>query len=105
MNLILGNHQFWVILIGSIVPLGGYVINRLGPWVSETVKGIVQVVLAAVVGALYAALDTNVFGLNEPTVQLVFSAVAAALMAHNFLWKPAKVNTKLGATERTVVGE
>jgi hypothetical protein len=105
MHLILGNHQFWVILIGAIVPIGGYILNRLGPWVSESVKALVQVVLAAVAGALYVALDTNVFGFNEPTIQLVFSAVAAALLAHNFLWKPAKINEKLGATERTLTGE
>lgn len=99
MNLILGNHQFWVLVIGSIVPLGGYLLNRVAPWVDETVKGIVQVILAALASALYAALDTNVFGWNNATFQLVVTGVVAALMAHNLLWRPAKVNVKLGATE------
>lgn len=102
MHLILKDQQLWVILIGSIVPLGGYVLNRISPWVSESVKGIVQVILAAIVGGLYTALDTSVFGFNQTTVSLVFSAVAAALVAHNFLWKPAKINTLLGATEHQV---
>jgi hypothetical protein len=102
MHLILKNQQLWVILIGSIVPLGGYVLNKIGPWASESVKGIVQVVLAAVAGALYTAIDTSVLGFNQTTVSLVFSAVAAALLAHNFLWKPAKINTLLGAKEHQV---
>lgn len=93
------NAQIWVILIGAIVPLGGYVLNRVGPWVTETVKALVQVALAAVAGALYTALDTDVFGWNHETLQLVLSAVAATLIAHNVLWQPAKVNVKLGATE------
>jgi uncharacterized YccA/Bax inhibitor family protein len=102
MHLLLTNQQLWVTLIGSIVPLGGYVINKFAPWISESVKGVVQVVLAAVAGGLYTAIDTSVFGLNQTTVSLVFSAVVAALAAHNFLWKPAKINTLLGAREHQV---
>lgn len=103
MNLLLGNTQLWVLLIGSLVPLVSYVLNRLAPWVDETVKAIVQIVVAAIASGLFAALDTEVFGWNAPTLQLVLSGVVAALMAHNFLWKPAKVNVKLGATENSAV--
>lgn len=105
MHLVIADKQFWVLVIGSLVPLVGYVLNHVGPWVTEPVKAFVQVVLAAAVGALYTALETSVFGLNEQTVQLVLSAVVAALVAHHWLWKPAKVNERLGATESTPVGE
>lgn len=105
MRLLLENAQLWVILIGSIVPLGGYVLNKLAPWTTEPVKAAIQVVLAAAAGALYTALDTKVFGWNDETVSLVLSAVAAALFAHNFLFRPGKINTRLGATERTTPGE
>lgn len=101
MNLLLGNTQVWVLLIGSLVPLVSYLLNRVAPWVDETVKAIVQVVVAAVAAGLFTALDTSVFGWNATTLQLVLSGVVAALAAHNWLWKPAKVNVKLGATENS----
>jgi hypothetical protein len=105
MHLLLSNTQTWVILIGAIVPLGGYILNRFAPWTSETVKATVQVLLAAVAGALYTALDTSVFGWNGATLELVLSAVAAALFAHNLLYRPGKINTRLGATESAPVRE
>lgn len=105
MNLVLGNHQLWVLLIGSLVPLVTYVLNRVGPWLSETVKAGVLVVVSAAAGAIYTALASPDFGWNVQTRELVLTAVIAALGAHGWLWKPAKVNTKLGAVEATVVGE
>jgi hypothetical protein len=105
MNLLLANKQLIVLILGSLTPLVSYVLNHVGPWVSESVKGFVQVLVAAVVGALFTALDTNVFGWNDPTIQLVLTAVVGALAAHHWLWKPAKVNEKLGAVEATVPGE
>jgi hypothetical protein len=96
---LLENRQVVVLLIGSIVPLGGYVLNRLAPWASETVKGLIQVALAAVAAALYTALNTNVIGFNGDTLQLILTGVVGALFAHHLLWKPAKVNLKLGATD------
>lgn len=105
MNLLLDNPQLWVILIGSIVPLGGYILNKVGPWVDETTKAFVQVLLAAVATALYTALDTNVFGVNDDTLQLVLTGVVAALAAHKLLWKPARVNERLGAIEDVPEGK
>jgi VIT1/CCC1 family predicted Fe2+/Mn2+ transporter len=96
-RLLVSENQLWVFLIGAIVPLGGYVINHLAPWVDEKVKAVVQVILAAVATALYTALATSVFGLNTETLQLVASGVVAALAAHNWLWRPSGINTELGA--------
>lgn len=97
-NLALPADQFWTLLIGSLVPLGGYVINYVAPWCDEKVKAIVQVLLAAIAGALYKALDTGDLGLNSETLQLVFSSVIAALFAHRLLWAPSGINLKLGAS-------
>lgn len=97
--MLLGNNQLWVLIIGALVPLVTYVLNRVGPWVSETVKAAVLVATSAAAGALYVALAQPNFGWNVQTRELVITAVVAALTAHGFLWKPAKVNTKLGASE------
>lgn len=101
MNLLFDNTQFWVLVLGSITPLAGYVFNKFLPWVDETAKAIFQVLLAAIVAALFTALDTNVFGWNQDTFELVLTGVVAALGAHNLLWRPAKVNVKLGAKENS----
>lgn len=105
MHLILANKQFLVLLLGTLTPLVGYLLNRVGPWLDEATKGFVQVLLAAVVGALFTALDTNAFGWNDTTIQLVLTAVIGALTAHHWFWKPTKINTRLGAVETTPVGE
>lgn len=95
----MSNNQIWITLIGSIVPLGGYVVNRYAPWAAEQVKAIVQVALAAVAAGLYTALSTSVLGWNAATLELVGTGVVSALLAHKILWQPAKINVKLGATE------
>lgn len=94
--------QTYAILIGAIVPLGGYVLNRYAPWVTEPVKAVVQIVLAAIASALYTAVDTDILGWNTPTLKLVISGVFAALIAHKVLWQPSGINAKLGAEGRPV---
>jgi hypothetical protein len=106
-QIVISNHEFYVLLIGSIVPLGGYLTNAGSEWLlggsrlgallkSQSFKGLVQVVLTAVAGYLYTALGTNVHGFAHIS-QGAFSAVVAALFAHNMLWRPANVNVRLGA--------
>lgn len=97
--------QIIILVIGSLVPLVSYVLNKYLPTTSESVKALVHVVVAAIAGALYTAVDTSVFGFNNVTLQLIVTAVVGALAAHKLLWKPAKINEKLGAVERTTVGE
>lgn len=96
-QLLLSNDQLWVLLIGSIVPLGGYIFNKIMPWKTETTKAIVQVVLMAVAGTAYTALATDIGGFTG-FVQQAFSATVAGLFAHNILWKPGNINIKFGAT-------
>lgn len=103
---LLNNPQLWVLVIGGLVPLVTYVINHVGPWMSEPVKAFIVALAAAIAGALFTALDTHVFGLNASTVQLVLSAVVAAFTAHKLIWLPSGVSTLLGggSNARRVTG-
>ncbi len=94
--LFLQSKQTWALIIGALVPLGTYVVNHVGPWVSEPAKAFVLVLVAAVAGGLYTALATSSFGWNSATLQMVLTAVAASLAAHHALWKPSTVSTRLG---------
>jgi hypothetical protein len=94
--LLITGDQLWVLLIGSIVPLGGYWLNKVMPWKTETSKAIVQVVLTSIAATLYTFVATDI-GSFTSFVQQVFSATVAGLFAHNILWKPANVNIKFGA--------
>jgi hypothetical protein len=106
-QIVISDHEFYVLLIGSIVPLGGYLSNAGSEWLlggsrlgalvkSQSFKGLMQVVLTAIAGYLYTALSTDVHGFVNIS-QGAFSAVVAALFAHNILWRPANVNVRLGA--------
>lgn len=105
MHGLLAYDQVIVLLLGALVPIVSYVLNNKARWVSEQVKSVVFVVLPAIVGGVYTALADPNFGWNAPTLNLVATAVAAALLAHHWFYKPGKWNTKLGATETTTVGE
>jgi hypothetical protein len=95
-QLLISGDQLWVLLIGSIVPLGGYWINKVMPWKTETSKAIVQVVLTSIAATLYTMVATDIGSLTS-FVEQAFSATVAGLFAHNILWKPGNVNIKFGA--------
>jgi len=96
MNLLVGEHQLWTLIIGALVPLVTYVLNYVGPWADEKIKAFVLVLASAAAGGLYTALESPNFGWNTQTRELVLSAVVAALAAHQWLWKPSTVSTALG---------
>lgn len=96
-HVILPSKQLWTIVIGALVPLFTYVINHVGPWVSEAVKATVLVVVSAIASALYEGIATSSFGWNSTTLQFVASGVLAALLAHKLLWQPSGISTLLGA--------
>lgn len=96
-QLISDDQTFYLLLIGSIVPIAGYVLNKLAPWTGESVKGIVQLALTTLVGYLYTGIATDPEGFINLS-QGAFSSVVASLFAHNVLWKPASINVRLGAT-------
>lgn len=95
-TLVLPGKQLWVLIIGALVPLLTYVLNHVGPWVTEPIKALVLLVVSAIASGLYAALATNNFGFNSPTLELVVSGIVAALLAHKLLWLPSGLSTILG---------
>jgi hypothetical protein len=95
-HLVLPNQQFWVFFIGAFVPLAGYIINKVSPWNSETVKGIVQVVLTSIGGIAYTWVWGDVNGAAD-FIQQTVTAVISGLFAHQILWKPAGLNLVFGA--------
>lgn len=96
METLLPDAQLTVLVIGLLVPLAGYLLNYVAPWIDERVKGIVQVVVAAVAAALYQAVEAGNLGLNDVTLQLVVTAILGALAAHKLLWLPSGISTSLG---------
>lgn len=88
--------QLWTLILGALTPLAVYIINHFAPWVTEPAKAIVLAIVAGIVGALYTAIETNVFGFNNATVQLVLSAIVAAFGAHLLVWRPSGISAKLG---------
>lgn len=96
-TLVLPSTQVWVIVIGALVPLATYILNHVGPQVTEPVKAAVLVVVSAGAAALYTAATTSVIGWNTSTLQLLLTGVVGALASHHLLWKPSGVSTLLGA--------
>jgi VIT1/CCC1 family predicted Fe2+/Mn2+ transporter len=96
-HLVLPTAQLWTLVIGALVPLVTYIVNRYAPWVSEPVKAVVLAVAAAAASALYTALGTHIIGFNAPTLQLVLTAVVTAFITHAVIWKPSGISVLLGA--------
>ena len=99
-HLVLPVSQIWVVVVGLLTPLLGYVTNsKLWKEAPEPVKALVQVVIAAVAAAVTTAITTNVFGWNNATLQLIVTGVFAALASHQFLWVPSGVQARLTAPQ------
>lgn len=101
--------QFWSLVIGGVVPLVGYVVNKYAPWVSEPAKAAFMVALAAGVNVVYQLIQVGDFALDTRHLQLVATAVIGALLAH-YGYKAGDINLKLGAGQnaglsRDVVAE
>ena len=95
-EVLLPTTQIAVLSIGLLTPIVGYIINHFGPWVDEKVKGIIQLVVAAAAAGLYQAVEVDTFGWNNTTLQLVVTAILAALTAHKFFYVPSGISTTLG---------
>lgn len=85
----------YLLVLGGLVPLAGYVLNHFAPWATEQVKGLVQAALAAGVGVLYQAVSGSDLGLNDETLLAAVTAMLSALVGH-VGWRAAGINTALG---------
>ena len=96
--------QVWVFLVAALTPLVTYVLNYLGPQISETIKGAVLVAASAITGALTQLIVTGTFKLDVATLENVLLAVFTAFAAHGILWKPTAISTKLGGGRNKQTG-
>lgn len=87
--------NLYLLVLGALVPLVGYVLNHHAPWATEPVKGLVHAGLAAAVGVLYQAVSGSDLGLNDDTLLAVITAVVAAVLGH-IGWRAANINLALG---------
>jgi hypothetical protein len=95
-TLALPTDQLWTLLAGALVPLATYALNHAGPQVTEPLKAIVHVLVAAIAGGITQAIVAGNVGFNNITLQYVITAVVAALAAHRLLWLPSGISTRLG---------
>lgn len=87
--------QIWAIVAGGLAPLVAYILNYLGPWVDEKIKGIVQLIAAAIAGGLAQAITAGNIGFNNTTLQFVVTAILASMVGHaGYKW--STISTALG---------
>lgn len=86
---LLNSTQFYAALIGALSPGVAYLLNHYGPHVSEKVKTLVFALVAAAAGALAQALDAGTLAFDTNTIQVVFTSVVFAFLAHFGFWKPS----------------
>lgn len=95
-KLVLPSLQFWAAALGALAPLGTYALNKYAPWVDERIKALIHVIVAAAVGVVYPLIATGGWAFDTRHLELVGSAVAAALLAHKMLWLPSGISAALG---------
>lgn len=88
--------QLIALALGGLMQLATYLLNHYAPWTSEKVKGIVTVIVAAIVGFVVDGLVGGTFAFDEQTLQLSITAVLGALTAHKLLWVPSEISSAFG---------
>lgn len=99
-GLVLDQVQLYAVVIGVVSPIVAYIVNsavvrRVWATVPEPVAAMVHVLVAAVGAAVYQAAEAGTLGLNDATLQVLLSAVAAAFFAHKLVYVPSGVQARL----------
>lgn len=94
---LLNSTQFYAMLAAAVLQGATYLINHYAPWVSEKAKTVFTVAFAALVGAVVQLIDRGTLAFDTNTLETIGFAVAAALAAHGFLWKPSTAAVALKA--------
>lgn len=87
--------NLYLLGLGAVMPLVGYLLNHYAPWASEQVKGIAQGALAAGVAVLYQAVTPGDLGLNDQTLLACATAVFGSIVGH-LGWSAGRINVALG---------
>lgn len=104
-TLALPTDQVWTLIAGVLSPIAAYALNFRGPWISERVKVLVQIVVAAVVGGITQAITAGGVGFNGRTLQFVITAIFAALGAHFGIWRASGISTAVGGGRNATDGK
>lgn len=95
--MLLHSSQLWILIIGTLVPVPTYLLNKYAPWADEKTKAIVHVVFAAAAGVIYQAASSGpTVSFDSHTFESALTAVVGALGAHQWLWKPSTVSAAAG---------
>jgi hypothetical protein len=86
--------NIWLVLLGGVSPLVGYVFNHYLPHTNVQLKGVVQTVIAAGVAVFYTAVSSGA-GIDNKTLVAVVTAMGAALLAH-FGYRASAINVLFG---------
>jgi len=93
--------QIWALIVGTLVPLVTYIINKFAPWTKESVKATVLLIASAVVGGLAQAITSGDVGFNKKTLSFITAAIFAAFSAHHGVWKPSGISRHLRGVQDT----
>lgn len=104
--------QLFAFFFGMVSTAVSYILNRavikkLIAGVPEPILGLVHILVAAAGAAIYEASQTNSFGWNATTLQLILTAVVASFAAHGLIYKPTGLQavltgSKAGGSHRNV---
>lgn len=81
-TLALPTDQIWAAVAGGLAPLVAYMLNYVGPYVDERLKGVVQALAAAIAGGIAQAITAGDVGFNAITLQFVVTAMLTAVVGH-----------------------
>ncbi|MFJ4342688.1 hypothetical protein [Streptomyces sp. NPDC088915] len=81
--------------VGSVLPLLTAVVQQ--PFWSARAKRVVAVVVALLAGVVTVASTsgTDQFTHGLPTLGTILAVLAASQTAHDLVWKPSKITTKI----------
>lgn len=96
--------NLYVVALGFVSPIVGYLLNYALPTTSAQMKGIVQGAIAAGVGVLVGAASGADLGLNDVTLLNAATAVLVSVGAH-LAYKSGDVNGFFGGGKNKQNGD
>lgn len=96
--------NLYVVALGFVSPLIGYLINFVLPTTTAQVKGVIQGAVAAGVGVLVGAVSGADFGLNDVTLLNAATAILVSVGAH-LAYRSSDLNGFFGGGKNRQAGD